>query len=166
MVETGEILDIHHDELQLKDDALIGLVHPLQLTNEQTLQLRQSLKDDEITQPFPQIERPIYQLTPTEKQEQTITRFRYDRFATGSLIGFRNKGWKTVQVDEGICQGYKKTINGHELSFSFDDGYVVWEGVPENDKGQQLAPIKLPDGMSDIDISEFIYVLDNMVRLG
>lgn len=165
VVETGEILDINDDDLTISDDAFIGLVHPIQLTEEQKQQLSQSLQDDEIIQPFAQLARPVYQLTANEQKNQTITRFNDERFATGSLIGFKNKGWEPYQIGGGYCEGYSKTVNGHELFFQFT-GFGIWEGVPADDKGQELQPIQLNKKMSDIDISEFIYVLDSMARLG
>lgn len=164
VVETGEILDINDDELTISDDAFIGLVHPIQLTEEQKQQLSQSLQDDEIIQPFAQLARSVYFLTDEEKNKQTIIRFNDEKFATGSLIGFKNKGWEPYQIGGGYCEGYSKTVNGHELFFQFT-GFGLWEGVPADDKGQELQPIQLNKKMSDIDISEFIYVLDSMARL-
>lgn len=164
--ETGEILDIHHDNLTLSEDDLIGLVHPLQLSDEQKNQLVNSLQDDEIIQPFLQLTRPIYQLTDTEKQSQSITRFQHEKFATGSVMGFKNKGWHPYQIGGGFCEGFTKTVNGHNLFFGFS-GFGLWEGAPakNQDKGQKLQEIHIRDGMSDIDISEFIYILDGMERL-
>ncbi len=164
VVETGEILDINDDDLLLTDDVLIGMVHPLQLTEEQKNQLGQSLQEDEIIQPFLQIARPSYKLTADEAKTNTITRFSDEKFATGSLIGFRSKGWESIQYGGGHCNGYEKTVGEHLWSFAFEDGFGLWEGVPKDDKGQTLEAINV-QGMDEISISEFIYVIDSMARV-
>lgn len=164
VVETGEVLDMDDNDLTIADDSLIGLVHPIDLSDEQIAKFGQSLQDDNIIQPIMQLARPTYRLTDEEKTQGKITRFDKETFATGSLIGLKNKGWIDGMGSGGVCEYYDQTIANADWHFNFT-GYQMWGGVPSDDKGQQIGTISVPSGANAVSISEFLYVMDSMARL-
>lgn len=164
LVETGEVLDSDDNDLSISDDSLIGLVHPLELNEKQKAKFGQSLQDDNILQRFMQLSRPIFHLTAEEQAEGKIHYFDKQTFATGSVIGLKNKGWTAIVLDAGGCSDYEKQVGDIRWKLHFT-GFYIAGGVPTHDDGQEFSPIKIPDGASEIAISELIYTLDSMARL-
>lgn len=64
--EDGSLVDADFDAVDLPEDAMVALVHPIELTDQQILAWEQALADSEIIQPLQQLERPTY---PTQMWE-------------------------------------------------------------------------------------------------
>lgn len=77
-LDDGSFTTSDEDEFEVPENAQIGLVHPIELTEEELSAWKEQLADYEIVQPFAQLERTVYPITDKEKTETEITRF-YDR---------------------------------------------------------------------------------------
>jgi Domain of unknown function (DUF4132) len=85
----------HQDDAFTPDESNpVGVVHPIRLSAELRAQWNEILIDYEITQPFPQIAREIYQLTPEELDAEEIKRFQDTQIPGATLAYTMEKlGW-------------------------------------------------------------------------
>ena len=95
-MEDGSFNTEEEDEYELPEATYkIGLVHPTELSAESRETWKEQLSDYEITQPFEQLERTIYQLSEEEKQLQRLERFGgcivNDLSLNGKLLGIDRK---------------------------------------------------------------------------
>ena len=102
-MEDGSFNTEEEDEYELPEATYkIGLVHPTELSAESRETWKEQLSDYEITQPFEQLERTIYQLSEEEKQLQRLERFGgcivNDLSLNGKLLGM---GWYRGSVVDG-----------------------------------------------------------------
>lgn len=119
--QDGTLADVEDERLELPDDALIGIAHPVHLGAELE-RWREVFADYELLQPFEQLERAVYQLTPAEATSKVLPRFVDRKVPTGRLYGLRQRGWElgytslqrsfgvnrevTVSMTPGIHGGY------------------------------------------------------------
>ncbi len=101
-MEDGSFNTTDEDEYEFPEDAVIGLVHPIELEEEDREAWKEQLSDYEITQPIEQLERDIYLLTEEEMIEKELTRFGgkvlVDISLTGKMLG---QGWYRGSVGDG-----------------------------------------------------------------
>ena len=100
-MEDGSFNTSDEDELEIPENVSIGLVHPLELSEEDISAWKEQLEDYEIVQPFPQLERRVYRMTEEEKQSNEILRFNGKTINSLSLIGKMTKlGWYKGQAED------------------------------------------------------------------
>ena len=104
--------------------AKIGLVHPIELTEEDREVWKEQLADYEITQPFLQLERPIYTPEKGELKQRELSRFS-GRVVNSMSLNSRltGAGWYHGWVIDGGCvdtfwRDDKAVGLGAELNFS------------------------------------------------
>ncbi len=102
----------------------IGLVHPIELTEESRAAWKEQLSDYEITQPFKQLDRTVYAMTEKEADTRELTRFR-DKTVNDLSLGSRlsGLGWYRGSVQDAGCfdtyyREDKEIELGVELHFS------------------------------------------------
>ncbi|MBP3797214.1 MAG: DUF4132 domain-containing protein [Ruminococcus sp.] len=101
-MEDGSFNTADEEEFEIPKDASIGLVHPLELTEEELSAWKEQLEDYEITQPFPQLSRKVYRMTDAEKQSDAVTRFEGKTFNSLSLISkMTARGWYKGNAEDG-----------------------------------------------------------------
>ncbi len=124
-MEDGTFNTVEEDEYQLSEVANIGLVHPLELSEEELIAWKEQLSDYEIVQPIEQLERPIFRLTEQEKNALELTRFGGVVVNSRALFSkLQNMGWYKGYVgDGGSFDTYNRTDQDKvvELKFSGDD---------------------------------------------
>ena len=104
--------------------GVIGLVHPLELSEESLETWKQQLQDYEITQPIEQLDRAIYHLTQEEQESKSLERFGGMLINDLSLAGkLTTLGWYkgSVQDGGGFYTYYREDTSlglGAELHFS------------------------------------------------
>jgi uncharacterized protein DUF4132/HEAT repeat protein len=111
-LEDGSLTTAADEPFMLADSARAGIVHPLELPDEQRTTWLTHLADYEITPPFPQLERPVVRLAADKKNLKTLKDF------TGtSLNGMTFKGraerlgWNRGSVqDAGSIVSYCKSF--------------------------------------------------------
>ena len=110
----------------------IGLVHPLELSEESLETWKQQLEDYEITQPIEQLERAVYHLAQEEQEGKSLERFGGMLINDLSLGGkLTTLGWYRGSVQDAGCfyTYYREDASlglGAELHFS---GSFVGSGV-------------------------------------
>lgn len=72
-MEDGTFNTIDEEEHELTPDTVIGLIHPLELSEEERELWKEQLEDYEVIQPFPQIVREVFLVAEDEKV--TVERF-------------------------------------------------------------------------------------------
>lgn len=124
-MEDGTFNTKDEEEYTLAENALIGLVHPLEMDTETLEAWQQQFEDYEIVQPFPQLQRKVYSVTEEEKAMSNIERFAGTKINGFSLLGKLTKmGWYRGSVQDAGCyyQFYKEDEKigvGAELQFNY-----------------------------------------------
>lgn len=121
-MEDGSFNTMEEEEYELSGDAMIGLVHPIELDEESLKTWKEQLSDYEVTQPIEQLERPVYRITEEEKKQIELTRFGGKLLNGLSLSGkLQSQGWYrgSVQDAGGYYDFYREDGNvGVDLEFS------------------------------------------------
>lgn len=101
-MEDGSFNTVYEEEYAIAENAKIGLVHPLELSQEEKTAWIQQLEDYEITQPFAQLERKVSVMAEAEKEEKSLGRFGGYVMNALSLAGKMQKfGWSRGEVGDG-----------------------------------------------------------------
>ncbi|MBR6337446.1 MAG: DUF4132 domain-containing protein, partial [Ruminococcus sp.] len=103
-MDDGSFTNAEGDEYLIPEEAMIGLVHPIELTLEQKAQWKEQLEDFEIAQPFEQINRPVYLPTDEELKANKLSRFEEVELNSLTLLNKMAKlGWyKGYAEDAGF----------------------------------------------------------------
>lgn len=121
-MEDGSFNTVDEEEYELPSEGLIGLVHPIELTEEDLSAWKEQLSDYEVVQPMEQLERPVYRITKEEKEERELTRFGGKLLNGLSLSGkLQGMGWYRGSVqDAGVYMTFYREDGpvGVELEFS------------------------------------------------
>ncbi|MDE7416467.1 MAG: DUF4132 domain-containing protein [Lachnospiraceae bacterium] len=101
-MEDGTFNTVDEEEYTLPESGSIGLVHPIELSEEVLSSWKEQLSDYEIDQPIEQLERPVFRVTEEEKEEMELTRFAGVVVNSLSLSGkLQNMGWYKGEVGDG-----------------------------------------------------------------
>lgn len=163
-MEDGTFNTAEEEEYELPENAVIGLVHPIELSEEALAAWKEQMSDYEIVQPIEQLERPVYRVTEEEKEATELIRFGGVAVNGLSLFGkLQDMGWYRGEILDG---GYYDTIyrydqdKGVELVFSGcgvgceNETVVVYEvyfyrpGAAEK-VGWRVQPVKHKLGQVD-----------------
>ena len=128
-MDDGSFNTLDEEELDLPESGEIGLVHPLELTEEQLAGWRSQLEDYEISQPFPQIEREVFRPTDEELSSESLSRFNDIKLNSLTLIGRMTRlGWIKGRAGDGayFYEFYRDDISGKKV---MSDGSVTLSGV-------------------------------------
>lgn len=123
-MEDGSFNTVDEDEYELPSDAVIGLVHPIELEEDIKKQWEEQLEDYEITQSIEQLNRPVYRVTDEEKDLKLLERFGGMVLNGLSLSGkMLSMGWyRGTALDAGFYVVYiredKECDMGVALHFS------------------------------------------------
>ena len=117
-----------YDEITLPKGTEIGMVHPLELTEDLIAKWKTYLADNAITQCFEQLDRMVFVPEGKSKLKTIIERYKDKKvsdYRFRSLMGKR--GWKRGSVvDGGMISNYKKSFNtfGIEVFVELEEMYV------------------------------------------
>lgn len=156
-MEDGTLNTADEDEYELLEDAVVGLVHPIELSEESLEAWKEQLSDYEIVQPITQLTRPVYRVTEEEKEEKDLIRFGGMVLNGLALSGkLLNMGWYRGDVeDAGLYYSFYRYDEklSVELEFSgccvdyANEDVVVYEAYfykPGNLKkdGYRYVPVR------------------------
>lgn len=189
-IEDGSFSTIDENEITLLADDLIGLVHPLELGNEEKQQWKQHIEDYEVKQPILQLNRTIFTAVSRDIEETNVMDYAGVTINGFSLLGAMNKfGWsKGSVVDGGSYYEYFKefemqgiganltfsgvsvgmedeTVTIYELEFyrsgTVARGSYVYSDIKDDDR---IRPIDIPCYL----FSELMYEIDSALvkRIG
>ncbi len=141
-MEDGSFNTVDEDEYTIPDDARIGLIHPVEISEDEKKAWQEQLSDYEIKQSINQLARPIYLIEESEKKERKLSRFNGTSITDITLINrLVNMGWeKGPALDAGVFVHFyredKDAGLGVELGFSgayIGGGYDYSEDVDVED---------------------------------
>ena len=100
-MDDGSFTTSDGDEFELPENAVIGLVHPIELSEELKAEWTEQLSDYEIVQPFPQLSRPVFTPDKAELELKRLPRFNGCEIGSLSLTGKMTRlGWYKGQAED------------------------------------------------------------------
>lgn len=123
-MEDGSFNTEEEDEMELPPEGRIGLVHPIELTEESREAWKEQLEDYEVVQPIEQLNREIFYVKEEEKCSKSLERFGGYIINDLSLSGkLQAMGWYHGSVQDAGCfaEFYREDPElglGVELHFS------------------------------------------------
>lgn len=127
-MDDGSFTTADGDEFTLPNDAQIGLVHPLELTEEQIAVWKEQLSDYELTQPFDQLGRMVFRPEDKELPCNSLTRFEDATVNSVAMINKMTKnGWYKGDAEDAgyFYYFYREDVKSRTLNA---DGSTTYEG--------------------------------------
>ncbi|MDD5995415.1 MAG: DUF4132 domain-containing protein [Bacteroidales bacterium] len=127
-MDDGSFTTADGDEFTLPNDAQIGLVHPLELTEEQIAVWKEQLSDYELTQPFDQLGRMVFRPEDKELPCNSLTRFEDTTVNSVAMINKMTKnGWYKGDAEDAgyFYYFYREDVKSRTLNA---DGSTTYEG--------------------------------------
>ncbi len=143
VAEDWTLADAQDERYELPDGAIVGVAHVLELPEPLRAAFSQLLADYEILQPFRQLGRETFALTPQELAATELARFADRKVASGSVLGLLNRDWERGPQAEGAWVGSIRKPLGHglEAHLALDPGFDL--GNPADPQGQRLCKLLL-----------------------
>ncbi len=125
-MEDGSFNTKDEEEFELPTEAQIGLVHPIELSQEELSAWKEQLSDYEIVQPIEQLERSVYRITEEETGTAELTRFGGKLLNGLSLSGkLQGMGWYRGSVqDAGVYSTFYREDGDIGVELEFSGSYV------------------------------------------
>ncbi len=125
-MEDGSFNTLEEEELELPEEGSIGLVHPIELSEEELEDWKEQLSDYEITQPIEQLERRVYRISEEEKEAEELTRFGGMLLNGLSLSGkLQGMGWYRGSVqDGGVYDTFYREDAAMAVELEFSGSFV------------------------------------------
>ncbi|MBN6057390.1 DUF4132 domain-containing protein, partial [Nonomuraea sp. RK-328] len=157
VAEDRSFADVEDDTLTLPDEAVVGVAHPLELS-EELAAWAEVFADYEILQPFPQLGRETYHL-----DETLLAEISAAKVPTGAVIGLERRGWRRGAPQDAGWQGWieRDVPGGGTITIHLDPGIAI--GYADYAEEQTLQEIAL-DGLDPITVSEILRDLREITR--
>ncbi|UFS96978.1 DUF4132 domain-containing protein [Nocardia huaxiensis] len=145
IAEDRTYTDAADDPRTVADDSVIGLAHPLHLTDSLTA-WGELFADYELLQPFPQLQRETYSFTAEERASDSLPRFQNLSVPTGRLLGFDRFGWERGPVwDGGVWAELVRPLgDGRSVVIDMDPG--IYAGDAHDSPEQKISVRMAPTG--------------------
>lgn len=143
-VDQDRTLSSDRDEsFVLPEGALVGVVHPLDLSNEELTRWGQLFADYEIVQPFPQLDREVFRPSKEEAKAASLESHHDRSFPAPKLVfGLEKLGWKRGQAsDGGSFSGHSKIFAGAGLVAYVEYAGAVAMGYIEDKETLTLSTV-------------------------
>ncbi len=127
ITEEREYTNREDDSCSLKKGLSVGVVHPLELSEENKSSWGEIFGDYEIIPPFAQLGRSVYSLEKGEGKQKSIDRFGGISIPAVSLVGaFEKLGWQRgIPEDGGVFFEHSKPFYNANIT-----AVAVYPGVP------------------------------------
>ncbi|MFC9898026.1 DUF4132 domain-containing protein [Nocardia sp. NPDC127579] len=141
LAEDRTLSDRADAAIALPDTARVRIAHPVDL-GDAVPEWAELFADYELTQPFPQLARPIYTLTEEERATGRIDRFAGIGVPVGALLGLVRHGWERGPTEDGGVQHeiIRRIPHGPTLLIDLAPGIVA--GDPYLAPDQKLRAIR------------------------
>jgi hypothetical protein len=131
IAEDGTAADIHDEVLTLAETAEIGIPHPMELGyvefGDAVPAWARLFAEYEILQPFPQLGRPMDELTEDERRTGRLDRFEGLTVPAGAILGLTRRGWERGPAEDGGVQVriVRPVPDGPDLVIELEPGIAV-----------------------------------------
>lgn len=127
VAEDGTFASVEDESLTLAPDALIGLVHRLDLPDAILGKWGGVFADYKILQPFDQLGRQVFFPTAAEKKENVLKRFGKAAVKTGKILGLELLGWRKGEPQDAgwVYDMYKPLPRGVRACFGMGGGICM-----------------------------------------
>ncbi|MES2946599.1 MAG: DUF4132 domain-containing protein [Pseudomonadota bacterium] len=144
IAEDWTLADADDSLYELPTDVFVGLSHRLEMPPETAAAFGQIFADYEILQPFKQLGRETYALSPEEQQSNVLTRFANRVLNTASVMGLANRGWEGVEHGGGWLGEYRKLLGEeHQVTVQLTPGTIM--GNPTHEPRQKIPTLTLTE---------------------
>lgn len=142
LAEDRTFADLADETLTPGPDAVIALSHPVVL-GPTVGAWSQVFLDYELTQPFAQLARPVYELVEEERAAVRLARFEGASVPFGKVLGLTRRGWvRGEPISDGLEEWISRPLpGGLELVVHLDPGIAV--GQVDHSPEQRLTVIWL-----------------------
>lgn len=149
VAEDGSLADLDDRPFMLDEPAkVVGLVHPLEANLAPWASV---FADYQIVQPFPQIQRPVFQGPAPD--------LRGRKARPGHILRLEKRGWHRGETESGCLMEYVKSLaQGAARLEIVDGGYL--EELSRNEV--EVGELQLPQNMSPVQLSEVLYDLSQV----
>lgn len=145
-MENGKCITVDEKEFILSDDAIISLVHPVDLTSEILSGWKKQLDDLGITPLLPQLTAPVYYLSEEEKQVNTITRYSGKQVYISNIYNFETADI-TTRIENDILHIIDRSLNiVIQLPFVTEGNEVLLKEIyfSSLEEDEDMETIRLP----------------------
>ena len=148
-VTPDEYLDLDDRPITLEPRFTIGLLHPIEASDDELRCWGDRLTDHRIVQPFAQLSRPVHRLTEGERASSTLARFQGRVVPTGKVLGLDRRGWRRDASEQGgRVYFWQKELGELVATLPLDPG--IYLGAPLDEPEQTLGPVALMQGESAV----------------
>jgi len=131
------------EAFELPQSARVGIVHRLELSDDDVAAWSRLFADYELLQPFDQLARATFTATALEKQAHLFSRFDDRTVETKKILGLLHRGWQRGAVqDAGFAHDFVKPVS-REINAILQISPGISVGSPEyTDATQTLGAIE------------------------
>ncbi|MEU6748232.1 DUF4132 domain-containing protein [Spirillospora sp. NPDC046719] len=151
VAEDGTFAGVHDTALNLPETVVVGVAHPVHMqAGDLVAAWAEVFADYEILQPFPQLGRPVHELTDEERKSGHLARFEGATVPAGRLLGLVKRGWERgAPQDAGVeCWISRPAGTGRHVVIDLDPGIPV--GEPDALGDQTLRQVCLCRRQDDL----------------
>jgi hypothetical protein len=152
VTEDQTYADARDKECAIKGIDMVGIVHPLHLSEDQKSAWGEIFSDYEMVPPFPQLGRLIFSFDQSELKSNEITRFSKVKIPAATLIfGLEKLGWtRGSAMDNGQVNGHSKYFPSADLTavVIMEEGFTV--GYREGWTDQTISDIYFVPGQYQV----------------
>jgi predicted DNA-binding WGR domain protein len=118
VTDERDYADSSENAVSLKKAAEIGVIHPLNMTDQERSAWGEVLSDYEIVSPFPQLGRPVYALEAPERKTDNLNRFKGMNLVAPTLVfGLEKLGWsRGIGLDAGCFDEHSKQFPAAQVT--------------------------------------------------
>ncbi|PRY41720.1 DUF4132 domain-containing protein [Umezawaea tangerina] len=165
LAEDRTVADVHDDVVDLPQDAVVGVAHPVHLADCLDGWVG-VFADYEVLQPFAQLSRPVHVLSEDERAASRLKRFENVAVPTAKVLELARGGWELSAPEEGgIRYSVGLSVPGGTVAVELDPG--VPAGQPSMTEPQRLAEVVLRGRRTfgELDAVSVSEVLADLTRL-
>lgn len=167
VAEDGTLSNAGDELYTLPDEARVGIVHALDLSEEQRGAWGQILGDYGIVQPFAQIGRDTYAPTKEESATSALMRRKGQFVATGKVLGLvEQRGWRKGQPqDAGWIWEWLKPLPGNQHA-SLELRTGIGADMQMTEPKQELGGLSVSAKLGELSPVVFSELVRDLVQLG